>query len=361
MNKPVEIKAAESVGLWINGRKVAASSARSGAVTNPATGEVVRQVPFCNEADINAAVAAAKAAFPAWKRTPVLRRARILMRYRELIEKHRDELARLVTEEHGKVLSDAAGSVQRGLEVVEFAMGIPQLIKGEFSEEVGTDVDTHSLREPIGVCAGITPFNFPAMVPMWMYPVAIACGNTFVLKPSEKVPSTAMRLAELFKEAGLPDGVLNVVHGDKQAVDAILNHPDIRGVSFVGSTPIAKYIYETCAKSGKRVQALGGAKNHAVVLPDADLDFAADALIGAGYGSAGERCMAISAVVAVGDAGDPLVKLLEKKARAIKIGPGDQDGVDMGPLVTCQHRDKVAGYVDAGVREGAKMVLDGRA
>ena len=359
MNKPADTNI-ETVALWVNGRKQAATSTRSGDVTNPATGAVVRQVPFCNDADIDAAVQAAKAAFPAWRKTPSLRRARVLMRYRELIEKHRDELARLVTEEHGKTLVDATGSVQRGLEVVEFAMGIPHLLKGEHSEEVGTEVDTHSLREPLGVCAGITPFNFPAMVPLWMYPVAIACGNTFVLKPSEKVPSTAMRLAELFKEAGLPDGVFNVVHGDKQAVDALLQHPDIRAVSFVGSTPIAKYIYETCAKNGKRVQALGGAKNHAVVLPDADLDFAADALIGAGYGSAGERCMAISAIVAVGDIGDALVQKLSERAKGLKIGPGTAKDMDMGPLVTAAHRDKVAGYVDKGISEGAKLVLDGR-
>ena len=360
MNKPTDMKAIETVGLWVNGRKQAASSSRSGNVTNPATGEVVRQVPYCNEADIGAACAAAKAAFPAWRDTPPLRRARVLMRYRELIEGHRHELAKLITEEHGKTLEDAAGSVQRGLEVVEFAMGIPHLIKGEYSEEVGTSVDTHSLRQPLGVCAGITPFNFPAMVPLWMYPVAIACGNTFVLKPSEKVPSTAMRLAELFKEAGLPDGVLNVVHGDKTAVDALLTHPDVRAVSFVGSTPIAHYIYETCAKHGKRVQALGGAKNHAVVLPDADLDFATDALIGAAYGSAGERCMAISAVVAVGEAGDPLVAKLRERASKLNVGPGSGKDIDMGPLVTCAHRDKVSGYVDKGVAEGAKLVLDGR-
>jgi malonate-semialdehyde dehydrogenase (acetylating)/methylmalonate-semialdehyde dehydrogenase len=359
MNKPSDTNI-QTMSLWINGRHQYATSTRQGPVTNPATGAVVRQVPFCNAADIDAAVQAAKTAFPAWRKTPALRRARVLMRYRELIEKNREELARLVTEEHGKTLVDAMGSVQRGLEVVEFAMGIPHLMKGEVSEEVGTDVDTHSLREPLGVCAGITPFNFPAMVPLWMYPVSIACGNTFVLKPSEKVPSTVMRLAELFKEAGLPDGVFNVVHGDKEAVDAILAHPDIRAVSFVGSTPIARYIYETCAKHGKRVQALGGAKNHAVVLPDADLDFAADALIGAGYGSAGERCMAISAIVAVGDVGDALVEKLSERAKNLKIGAGIAKDMDMGPLVTAAHRDKVAGYVDKGVSEGAKLVLDGR-
>ena len=368
MNKPLENQSMTHIPLWINGKPASASSTRAGDVTNPATGQVTGRVPFCNEADVDTAAKAARAAFPAWRDTPPLRRARILMKYRELIDAHRDELARLITLEHGKTLTDAGGSVQRGLEVVEFAMGIPHLIKGEHSEEVGTGVDCHSMRQPLGVCAGITPFNFPAMVPLWMYPVAIACGNTFVLKPSEKVPSTAMRLAELFKEAGLPDGVFNVVHGDKQAVDAILNHPDIKAISFVGSTPIAKYIYETCAKSGKRVQALGGAKNHAVVLPDmnsaADLDFVADSLIGAGYGSAGERCMAISAIVAVGDIGDALVASIQKKASSLKVGAGNSkvDGkeVDMGPLVTQAHRDKVAGYVDKGVAEGARLVMDGR-
>jgi malonate-semialdehyde dehydrogenase (acetylating)/methylmalonate-semialdehyde dehydrogenase len=346
--------------LWVNGRNQAAASGRFGEVTNPATGAVTKKVPFCNRVDIDGAVAAAKAAFPAWRDTPPLRRARILMRYRELLDAHRDELAQLVTEEHGKTLADAAGSVQRGIEVVEFAMGIPHLIKGEHSEEVGTGVDCHSLRQPLGVCAGITPFNFPVMVPLWMFPVAIACGNTFVLKPSEKVPSASMRLAELFKEAGLPDGVFNVVHGDREAVDALLDHPDVAAVSFVGSTPIAKHVYETCARNGKRVQALGGAKNHAVVLPDADLDFTADALVGAAYGSAGERCMAISAVVAVGAIGDPLVAALRDRAAKLKVGPGTGEGVDMGPLITRAHRDRVAGYVDKGVAEGAKLVLDGR-
>ncbi|HVC11478.1 MAG TPA: CoA-acylating methylmalonate-semialdehyde dehydrogenase, partial [Burkholderiales bacterium] len=305
-------------------------------------------------------VKAAAAAFPAWRDTPPLRRARVMQKFLQLLQANQKELARLVTEEHGKTLPDATGSVQRGIEVVEFACGIPHLLKGEYSENVGTAVDTHTVRQPVGVCAGITPFNFPVMVPLWMFPVAIACGNTFVLKPSEKVPSASLKMAELFKEAGLPDGVLNVVHGDKEAVDAILEHPGIAAVSFVGSTPIAKHIYETCAKNGKRVQALGGAKNHAVVLPDADLEFTTDALIGAAYGSAGERCMAISAVVAVGTAADPLVALLEKKARAIKIGPGERDGMDMGPLVSAQHRDKVAGYIDLGVKEGARLVVDGR-
>jgi malonate-semialdehyde dehydrogenase (acetylating)/methylmalonate-semialdehyde dehydrogenase len=360
MNKPDDARGAASVDLWIAGRRQPAAGARHGEVTNPALGAVIRRVPFCNAADVDAAVKAAAAAYPGWRDTPPLRRARVMQKFLQLLQANQKELARLVTEEHGKTLPDATGSVQRGIEVVEFACGIPHLLKGEHSENVGTDVDCHTVRQPIGVCAGITPFNFPVMVPLWMFPVAIACGNTFVLKPSEKVPSASLRMAELFKEAGLPDGVLNVVHGDKEAVDAILNHPGIAAVSFVGSTPIAKYIYETCARNGKRVQALGGAKNHAVVLPDADLEFTADALIGAGYGSAGERCMAISAVVAVGAAGDPLVSLLKKKAEAIVVGPGDKEGVEMGPLVTRQHRDKVAGYVDTGVKEGARLVLDGR-
>jgi malonate-semialdehyde dehydrogenase (acetylating)/methylmalonate-semialdehyde dehydrogenase len=358
MNKPAELKF-ETVPFWINGKPVTPGG-RHGEVFNPASGQVTKHVAFADAGIVDSAVKAATAALPEWRDTPPVRRARVMQKFLQLLQRDQKTLARIVTEEHGKTLPDAMGSVQRGIEVVEFACGIPHLLKGEHAENVGTQVDTHTLRQPLGVCAGITPFNFPVMVPLWMFPMAIACGNSFILKPSEKVPSASVRMAELFKEAGLPDGVLNVVHGDKAAVDAILNHPGIHAVSFVGSTPIAKYIYETCARTGKRVQALGGAKNHAVVLPDADLDFAADALIGAAYGSAGERCMAISAVVAVGAAGDPLVKLLEKKARAIKIGPGDQDGIDMGPLVTCQHRDKVAGYIDAGIKEGAKLVLDGR-
>jgi malonate-semialdehyde dehydrogenase (acetylating)/methylmalonate-semialdehyde dehydrogenase len=363
MNKPDEGVA--SVDLWIAGKRQRASAARHADVTNPATGKVARRVPLCNAQDIDAAAKAAAAALPGWRDTPPLRRARVMQKFLQLLQAHQKDLARLVTEEHGKTLPDAMGSVQRGIEVVEFACGIPHLLKGEHSEDVGTGVDCHTVRQPVGVCAGITPFNFPVMVPLWMFPVAIACGNTFILKPSEKVPSASMLMAELLKEAGLPDGVLNVVHGDKEAVDAILAQPGIQAVSFVGSTPIAKYVYETCARSSgphgaKRVQALGGAKNHAVVLPDADLEFAADALIGAGYGSAGERCMAISAVVAVGAAADPLVKLLKKKAEAIVVGPGEKEGVDMGPLVTAQHRDKVRGYVDQGVKEGASAVLDGR-
>src|SRR5437868_8521108 len=357
MNKPAELKF-ETVPFWINGKPVAPAG-RHGEVFNPATGHVVRHVAFADAGIVDAAVKAATAAFPEWRDTPPLRRARVMQKFLQLLQQEQKALAAIVSEEHGKTLPDALGSVQRGIEVVEFACGIPHLLKGEYAENVGTQVDTHTVRQPVGVCAGITPFNFPVMVPLWMFPVAIACGNTFVLKPSEKVPSASLRMAQLFQEAGLPDGVFNVVHGDKAAVDAILQHPGIHAVSFVGSTPIAKYIYETCAKAGKRVQALGGAKNHAVVLPDADLEFAADALIGAAYGSAGERCMAISAVVAVGAAGDPLVNLLKQKAQAIKVGPGDQPGVEMGPLVTAEHRDKVAGFVAKGKSEGAKAVLDG--
>jgi len=357
MNKPADLKLA-AVPAWINGKAVVPAG-RMGDVYNPATGQVTKQVPYCDAATIDAAVKAAAAALPEWRDASILRRARVMQKYLQLLQANQKDIARLITEEHGKTLPDAMGSVQRGIEVVEFACGIPQLLKGEYSENVGTAVDTHTVRQPVGVCAGITPFNFPAMVPLWMFPMAIACGNTFILKPSEKVPSASIRMAELFKEAGLPDGVFNVVHGDKAAVDAILAHPGIAAVSFVGSTPIAKFIYETCARNGKRVQALGGAKNHAVVLPDADLEFAADALIGAGYGSAGERCMAISAVVAVGAAADPLVALLKKKAQAIKVGPGDQDGMDMGPLVTAEHRDKVASFITQGKKEGATPVLDG--
>jgi malonate-semialdehyde dehydrogenase (acetylating)/methylmalonate-semialdehyde dehydrogenase len=357
MNKPAELKL-ETVPVWINGKPLVPQG-RFGDVYNPATGAVTKRVPLCDDSVIDKAVKAAEAALPAWRDTPPLRRARIMQKFLALLQRDQKNLAAIVTDEHGKTLPDATGSVQRGIEVVEFACGIPHLLKGEYAENVGTQVDTHTVRQPVGVCAGITPFNFPVMVPLWMFPMAIACGNTFILKPSEKVPSASIRMAELFKEAGLPDGVFNVVHGDKAAVDAILNHAGINAVSFVGSTPIAKYIYETCARTGKRVQALGGAKNHAVVLPDADLEFAADALIGAAYGSAGERCMAISAVVAVGAAGDPLIRLLEKKASAIKIGPGNQDGVDMGPLVTGEHRNKVASFIETGKKEGAKVVLDG--
>ena len=358
MNKPAELKL-QTVPAWIGGKPIS-NSTRFGDVYNPASGQITKRVVFADAAMVDSAVKAAAAALPAWRDTPPLRRARILQKFLQLMQENQKELAALVTDEHGKVLADAMGSVQRGIEVIEFACGIPHLLKGEHSENVGTQVDTHTLRQPVGVCAGITPFNFPVMVPLWMFPMAIACGNTFILKPSEKVPSASVRMAELFKDAGLPDGVLNVIHGDKVAVDGLLTHPDVKAISFVGSTPIAKYIYETAAKHGKRVQALGGAKNHAVVLPDADIEFAADALIGAAYGSAGERCMAISAVVAVGAAGDPLVKLLEKKAKAIKVGAGTEKDVEMGPLVTCQHRDKVASYIEQGVKEGAKLVVDAR-
>ncbi|MFN4282983.1 MAG: CoA-acylating methylmalonate-semialdehyde dehydrogenase [Alphaproteobacteria bacterium] len=344
---------------FINGKAVAGGVGFA-EVFNPASGKASSRVAMGGAKEVEAAVAAAQAAFPAWAATTPLRRARVMFKFKELIERHADELAKLITAEHGKVHSDALGSLQRGLEVVEFATGIPHLLKGEFSENVGTDVDGYSLRQPIGVCAGITPFNFPAMVPMWMFPVAITCGNTFILKPSEKVPSCPMRLAELFLEAGGPPGVLNVVNGGKDAVDAILAHPGIGAVSFVGSTPIAEHIYRTGTAAGKRVQALGGAKNHMVVMPDADLDQAADALMGAAYGSAGERCMAVSVAVAVGGAADPLIAKLAPRVRALKVGPGNDPEAEMGPLVTGQHRDKVKSYVDLGVQEGAELVVDGR-
>ena len=348
------------LSLWIAGKDVPASSGRLGDVFDPSTGRVVRRVPLAGREDVARAVAAAEAAWPGWRDTPALRRARILMRYRELLDEHRDALARLIGEEHGKTTADAAGSLQRGVEVVEFAMGVPHLLKGEQAGEVAKGVSCHSERQPVGVCAGITPFNFPAMVPMWMFPLAIACGNTFVLKPSERVPSTSLALARLFAEAGLPPGVLNVVPGDAEAVDALLTHPGVSAVSFVGSTPVARHVYETAARGGKRVQALGGAKNHAVVMPDADLDGAADALIGAAYGSAGERCMAISAVVAVGEAGDPLVAKLREKASALRVGPGTRPGVEMGPVITAAHRERIRSLVAAGLKEGARAVLDGR-
>ena len=356
----MDLTTLERLPLWIGGRAIAATTTRYGEVTNPATGEVVRHVPFANAADVDAAVKAASAAFPAWRAAPPLRRARVLMRFRELLDAHKKDIAKIVTQEHGKTLADAEGSVTRGIEVVEFATGIPHLLKGEFSDNVGTGVDAYSIRQAVGVCAGITPFNFPAMVPMWMFPIAIACGNTFLLKPSERDPTTSLRLAELLAEAGLPDGVFNVVHGDKEAVDAILAHPGIKAVSFVGSTPIAKYIYETGAKNGKRVQALGGAKNHAIVMPDADLDFATEAIIGAAYGSAGERCMAVSAVVAVGDAADPLRDKLAARAKRIRTGPGHAPDIEMGPVITCAARDRIVGLIDKGVTEGAALVLDGR-
>ncbi|HEY2817938.1 MAG TPA: CoA-acylating methylmalonate-semialdehyde dehydrogenase [Casimicrobiaceae bacterium] len=356
----MDLTTLERLPLWVGGRAFQPTTTRYGEVTNPATGEVVRHVPFANVADVDVAVQAAARAFPAWRAAPALRRARVMMRFRDLLETHKKDLARVVTEEHGKTLVDAEGSLTRGLEVVEFATGIPHLLKGEYSDAVGTDVDSYSLREPLGVCVGITPFNFPAMVPMWMFPLAIACGNTFVLKPSERDPTLSLRLAELLREAGLPDGVFNVVHGDKEAVDALLRHPLVKAVSFVGSTPIARYIYETGAANGKRVQALGGAKNHAVVMPDADVAFATEAIIGAGYGSAGERCMAISAVVAVGDVAETLLGRLAERARQVSVGPGDAKAVEMGPVITCAARDRIVGLIDRGVAEGARLVVDGR-
>jgi malonate-semialdehyde dehydrogenase (acetylating) / methylmalonate-semialdehyde dehydrogenase len=345
---------------FINGKHSDGSSGRWGDVFNPATGDRARRVAMGGAAEVDAAVKAAAAAFPAWAATPPLTRARVLFKFRELMERDNDALARMITDEHGKVLSDAKGEVQRGTEVVEFACGIPHLMRGDVTEQVGRGIDSWSLRQPVGVCAGITPFNFPAMVPMWMFPVALACGNTFVLKPSERDPSAGQRMAELLLEAGLPPGVFNVVNGDKEAVDAILAHPDVDAVSFVGSTAIAQYIYATAAQNGKRVQALGGAKNHMVVMPDADLDQATDALMGAAYGSAGERCMAVSVAVAVGGVGDKLLDKLVPRVRALKIGPGTDPEAEMGPLVTAQHRAKVSSYVDLGVKEGAKLVVDGR-
>ena len=349
-----------TVPLWIGGRPVDAHSAASGDVMNPTTGQVARRVPFADASDVDRAVQAAAAAYPAWRATPPLRRARILTRFRELLSLHQSDLATMISDEHGKVFQDAMGSVQRGIEVVEFVAGAAHLLKGEFAESVGREVDAYSRRQPLGVCVGITPFNFPAMVPMWMFPVALACGNTFVLKPSERDPSASIRMAELLTEAGIPDGVFNVVHGDKTAVDALLNHPDVKAVSFVGSTPVARYVYATCATAGKRVQALGGAKNHAVVLSDADMAFAADAIVGAAYGSAGERCMAISAVVAVGKIGDALVTAIAERARSLKVGPSRAPDSDMGPLITASHRKNVVSYIDAGVRDGAQLVVDGR-
>jgi malonate-semialdehyde dehydrogenase (acetylating) / methylmalonate-semialdehyde dehydrogenase len=345
---------------YIDGKRVDGGSARWGDVYNPATGEKTRRVAFAGAGEVDQAVRAAAAAFPGWSATPPLTRARILFKFRELLDREAGALARLISEEHGKVLTDAAGEVTRGAEVVEFACGIPHLLKGEFTEQVGRGIDSWSVRQPLGVCAGITPFNFPAMVPMWMFPVALACGNTFVLKPSERDPSPGIRIAELLTDAGLPPGVFNVVNGDKEAVDAILHHPGIAAVSFVGSTAIAQYIYATAAAAGKRVQALGGAKNHMVVMPDADLDQATDALMGAAYGSAGERCMAVSVAVAVGGVGDRLMDKLVPRVRALKIGPGTDPEAEMGPLVTRQHWERVRSYVDLGIQEGAKLVVDGR-
>ena len=345
---------------YINGKTYKGSSSRKGKVFNPATGSQESEVLLGTKSDLDHAVENAKTAFEKWSQVTPLQRARIIFKYKELIEKNYDELTKLIVSEHGKVYEDAKGSLTRGLEIVEFACGIPQMLKGEFTENVGTNIDSWSMRQPLGVCAGITPFNFPAMVPMWMFPMAIACGNTFILKPSEKDPSCSIRLAQLFSEAGLPNGVLNVVNGDKEVVDSILTNKDIKAVSFVGSTPIAKYIYENAAKNEKRVQALGGAKNHCVVMPDCDIDQAVNGLMGAAYGSAGERCMAQSVAVAVGGIGDRLVEKLSKKVEALKVGPGLDKNSEMGPLVTKEHLEKVRGYVDLGVKEGAKLVVDGR-
>ncbi|WP_062261860.1 CoA-acylating methylmalonate-semialdehyde dehydrogenase [Endozoicomonas arenosclerae] len=337
-----------------------APSERQLPVFNPATGQQESSVSLASAMEVEVAIATAKQAFEKWRNVTPLKRARLLFKFKELVEKHRDELAEMLTREHGKVLEDAQGDITRGLEVVEFACGIPHLLKGEFTENVGTDVDAWSVSQPLGVVAGITPFNFPAMVPMWMFPLAIACGNAFILKPSEKAPSVPMRLAELMKEAGLPDGVLNVVNGDKEAVDTILSSPDIQAVSFVGSTPVAEYIYQKGCHHGKRVQALGGAKNHMVVMPDADLDQVVDALVGAAYGSAGERCMAISVAVAVGDIADELIARLAPRVQELKVGNGLESGIELGPLISQEHREKVSGYVDAGIAQGAKLVVDGR-
>ena len=346
---------------FINGKVVVGSSPRSGDLFNPATGQVARRVAFGDAQDVDAAVSAAASAFAGWSRTPAVRRARILFRFRELVERDLEKLAAIITSEHGKVISDAKGEVIRGLEVVEFACGIPQLLKGDFSERVSSDVDSYAFRQPLGVVAGITPFNFPAMVPMWMFPVALACGNTFVLKPSERDPSASIELARLLAHAGLPDGVFNVVQGDREAVDALLEHPKVEAISFVGSTPVAQQIQRRAVQNGKRVQALGGAKNHMVILPDANLELAVDALIGAAYGSAGERCMAVSVAVAVGDAvADRLVDALVPKVRDLKIGPGAMPENEMGPLVTGTHLEKVRSYIDLGLKEGATLLVDGR-
>ncbi len=351
---------ADPVEHFIGGRRTPGAGARRADVFDPSTGQVAREVVLGSPADVDAAVRAAADAFPKWAATTPLTRARIMFRFRDLLESRAEALAAIITAEHGKVLSDAKGEVTRGMEVAEFACGVPDLLKGEFTEEVGRNVDSYSVRQPLGVCAGITPFNFPAMVPLWMIPVALATGNCFILKPSERDPSASLFLADLFREAGLPDGVFGVVQGDKAVVDAILQHPGIAAVSFVGSTPIAEYIFRTGTQHGKRVQALGGAKNHMVVMPDADLEQTTDALMGAAYGSAGERCMAISVAVAVGGVGDRLVDALAPRVRGLKVGPGTDREAEMGPLVTRQHMQKVRGYIDQGVAEGASLVVDGR-
>ncbi len=352
--------ATKTITHWIDGKLYERAPERSGDVFNPATGEVAAKVAFATPAVVDEAVESAARAAVSWGSASIAKRTKVLFAFRDLVERNKHELAKLLTLEHGKVTADAMGEVQRGIEVIEFACGIADLQKGEFSENVSTDVDTYSIRQPLGVVAGITPFNFPAMVPMWMFPIAIACGNTFVLKPSERDPSAAILCAQLFTEAGLPPGVFNVVHGDKVAVDRLLEHPKIAAVSFVGSTPIAQYIYETGTKHGKRVQALGGAKNHMIVLPDADMELAADAAVSAGYGSAGERCMAISVLVAVGNAGDKLLPLIKERIAKLKVGDGLEASSEMGPLINKAHLDKVRGYVDKGVAEGATLVADGR-
>ncbi len=358
---PMDTAVKETLHHYINGERVAGASSRFGDVFNPALGQVARQVPYASAAEVSEAVEVADAALPAWSATPPAARAQVMFAFRELVRKNIDRLAVAVSQEHGKTLEDARGSIGRGLEVVEFACGIPQVLKGEMSERVASNVESYSIRQPVGVCAGITPFNFPAMVPMWMFPIAIACGNTFVLKPSEKVPSCPLMLAELMKEAGLPDGVLNVVMGDKEAVDTLLTHPLIAAISFVGSTPVGEYIYRTGCQHGKRVQALCGAKNHMVVMPDADMNQVVDAAIGAGYGSAGERCMAISVVVAVGkDTADELVERLAPRVSDLVIGPYDDAAAQMGPLVTPDHCQRVKAYVDSGIEEGAQLIVDGR-
>jgi malonate-semialdehyde dehydrogenase (acetylating)/methylmalonate-semialdehyde dehydrogenase len=360
MGAPEAFTATTEVGHFIGGRAVPSQSGRGQAVYNPSTGAVARQVALACVEEVNAAVASAKAAFPGWADTPPIRRARVMNAFLQLLMQHRDTLAAMITAEHGKVFTDAQGEVTRGIDIVEFACGIPQLLKGDYTDQVSTGIDNWCFRQPLGVVAGITPFNFPCMVPMWMFPVALACGNAFILKPSERDPSPSLFMAELLKQAGLPDGVFNVVQGDKVAVDALLTHPDVKALSFVGSTPIARYIYETGAHHGKRVQALGGAKNHMVVMPDADIDQAVDGLIGAGYGSAGERCMAISVAVLVGDIGDKIVPKLAERAKALKIKNPMELDAEMGPIVTKQALERIEGYIGIGVEEGAKLVVDGR-
>jgi malonate-semialdehyde dehydrogenase (acetylating)/methylmalonate-semialdehyde dehydrogenase len=360
MGAPEAFTATAEVGHYIAGRVVASTSGRRQPVYNPATGAVARQVALGSVDEVNAAVAAAKAAFPTWADTPPIRRARVLNKFLELLNQHRDTFAAMITAEHGKVFTDAQGEVSRGIDIVEFACGVPQLLKGDFTDQVSTGMDNWTLRQPLGVVAGITPFNFPVMVPMWMFPVAIACGNCFVLKPSERDPSASLFMAELLQQAGLPDGVFNVVQGDKVAVDALLTHADVKALSFVGSTPIAQYIYETGAHHGKRVQALGGAKNHMVVMPDADIEQAVDGLIGAAFGSAGERCMAISVAVLVGDVADEIVAKLAERAKTLKIKNGMELDAEMGPIVTKQALERIEGYIGIGIEEGAKLVVDGR-